>query len=125
MTLSLRKLLYVAPIFIAVGIAAACGPYIGPICKPPTPASTPTGISMPLVAQSSAPPATPQCTTPHNLPPAPPPTEYPSPTTPSAAQPVPPPAFACPGWNLSIVDGKLHLQTVDGLRSTCEKMTIL
>src|SRR5262245_44856825 len=125
MTLSLRKLLYVAPMFIAVGVAAACSPYIGPLWKQPTPPSTPTGISLPQVAQSPTPPAEPQSTTPQNVPPPLPPTEQPSPTTPPATQPDSPAAFATPGWNLSMVDGKLHLQTVDGMRSICEQMKIL
>ena len=35
------------------------------------------------------------------------------------------PTVVAPGWNLSLVEGELRLQTAGGSPSTCQKMTIL
>ena len=124
MPLSLRKLLLVVPVFIAVGIAAARGPYVEPDTRPPSPSGSSTS-SQPA---QSPPSASERSTPPQTNSPLPPPTQCPMPTPPPAPPPMQPgisAAFSVPDWKLSIMEGKLHLQTVDGARSTCETMTIL
>src|SRR5438046_1999907 len=109
MTPSLRKLLYVAPVFVAVGIARAWGPYTGPICQPPPPVSPPTGLTMPGTQPAQSPFPTPPATV-QGVPRLPVPAQEPMPPSlpqPPATQAYTPAAFATPGWNLSIVDGKL------------------
>ncbi len=83
----LRPLFVLVPVFVAVGIVAACGTYPPPTCTTPAP--------QPQVYY------------------------YPAP----GQQPVPPPSV--PIWNLSVLDGKLQLQTVEGARSICERLTVL
>src|SRR4051812_26514028 len=103
MTFSLRKLLFVGPAIVAVGVAAACGPYPAPSWPAPSYPS----------AQA-------------------PPTLYYEPVTNAQGQtayvmrsiPLPPPTQAA-GTILSVVNGKLHLQGADGSKMTCEKLTIL
>src|SRR6059058_445812 len=130
MTYSLRTLLFVAPAFVAAGIAAACDPYIGPLCNQPTPTSPPSGISMPgpQTAQWPAAPVAEQA-----RPCIPPPAPYAPPpqiTVPAPRQRVVVeyplgPAPGVSGTTLSVLDGKLQVQTAEGARMSCEKLTIL
>src|SRR5262245_40662917 len=129
-----RLPLALAPLVIAVGIAAACGPYGRPGTQPPAPSSSQSVIPAPgpQPAQSpcitpTQPPAEPGMRS--DTPPPPPPVQTPLPTLPQpqpySSQMSPAPLSTASGWTLSIVEGKLHLQTADGSRSTCEKLTIL
>lgn len=125
--ISPRKLLFVIPAFVAVGVAAACGPYIGPLCNQPAPTSPPSGISMPgpQTAQWPAP------STGRPTPCIPPPAPDTPPTQITAHAPRPrvvyeyPAGSGVPGTSLSVLDGKLLVQTVDGSRMACERFTIL
>jgi hypothetical protein len=87
---SLRLVLTIVPVLVAVGIVAACGPYSQSVYLPP-----------------AAPPQQPQVY------------YYPAPMPPPAQVPMP------AGWNLTVVDGKLQMQTADGARSVCEHLTFL
>src|SRR5262249_53933775 len=98
-----RKLFFVAPVFVVVGIAAACSAYAPPTCPadPPPPAQQPRTYYYEPVTNA-------QGQTYYTL-------RYaPATTTPQV-----------PGTVLSIVNGKLHLQGMDGSKMTCEKFTIL
>ena len=91
----------------ALSIAAACG---DPCSTPPL------GISMPGAqpGQTSA------------LPPLPKPACYPSPTLRNLYVQTPP--FVATGnssWTFSVIEGKLLIQTNDGMQSRCERMTLL
>jgi hypothetical protein len=103
MTFSLRKLFLVAPVFIAVGIAAACGPYGTPNCPVTSypSAQTPQAIYYEPVTNAQG-----QTTYVVRTITA---------TVPSSVA----------GTSLSIVNGKLHIQGADGSKMTCEKFTIL
>jgi|SRR5579884_1766799 len=96
---SLRFALAGVPLLLAVGMAAACGPYVPPGCNVPLAPSCPTPGGPPALPQA------PVC-----------PPGYASP-------PVAPPAP--PVWALSVLDGKLQLQTAEGARSLCERLTML
>lgn len=95
--ISLRKLLFVVPAFVAVGVAAACGPY-----------STPTVCG----------------TQPQQLPQ----TYYYEPVTNSNGQTTY--VMRCVansqayGTSLSVIEGKIQVQTADGGKMICEKMSI-
>ena len=95
---SLRFALAGVPVLLAAGIAAACGPYAPAGCSMP-PASSGTTQSCP-----SAMPQAPAC-----------PVQATLPSVPSAVS----------VWTLSVVGGKLQLQTADGARSQCERMTMV
>src|SRR4051794_19095820 len=103
---SLRKLLFVAPLFAAVGIAAACGPSGRP-GPPPAP-----GISMPSQSSNCSP--FPQTTVPAM-----------PPRGTCETPPLPSPLCSVPGTSLFVFDGKLQVQTADGARMACDKLTIL
>lgn len=121
-----RVLLAVALLFLAAGVVMACGPY-----SPP--GGCPGGGSTPgaQIQQSTWTAQVPSPIGP-GIPPGPPatpPVPVPPPGLPQPqphAYTVPPAPPSCgPVWNLSVVEGKLHLQTSESMRSTCEKLTIL
>jgi hypothetical protein len=129
-----RLPLALAPLVVAVGIAAACVPYGKPGTKPTAPSSSQSGISVPSPQPTQSPYIAP--TQPPvepgmrpDTPAPPPPVQTPLPALPQpqpySSQTSPAPLSSVPVWALSIVDGKLHLQTAEGTRSTCEKLTIL
>src|SRR5687767_5337458 len=95
---SLRKLLIVVPVFVAVGIATACGPYTSPTCCCPQPAQAPQAYYYEPVTNSQGQ------------------TTY---VMRCSASP------QTMGTSLSVVHGKLQVQTADGGRMTCEKLTVL
>ncbi len=104
---SLRKILFIAPVFV-VGIAAACGPD-SRSCNPGAPASIPPmPAQAPVVTYYYQPVTNAQGQT-----------TYVVRTTTAAV----PPSVA--GTSLSVLNGKLHLQGVDGSKMSCEKLTIL
>jgi hypothetical protein len=111
---SLRKLLYVAPLFIAVGVAAACGPYAPPAQPLSLVSYADSGT---ICVQAPAPSQTGYYYEPVTNPQGQ--TYY----VPRAIPTSPPPGFS--GTSLSVRDGKLQVQTADGARMSCEKLTIL
>jgi hypothetical protein len=123
---TLRKLLFVAAGFVAVGVAVACGPYwqtVGTptaanpqcpqVCLPGQPCVPPPVAAVPLPALGA-----------ENV--------YYQPVMDSRFRATyvqnriplaPPSGFS--GTTLSVLDGKIQMQTSDGARMTCEKLTIV
>ncbi len=123
-----RTLLFAVPLLAAVGVAAACGPYCEPARTCPA-----TTNSLPPPPVARCPQLAPQPCIPPPMVDAPPPAQdagyyYYQPVTNERNVTTYVPRYVpagISGTSLTVADGKLQVQTADGARMSCEKLTIL